>query len=282
MTESEEDVPIVDVGLGEDDVYEAESRQKKGRGRPSADRAWDELEGCWTNTRTGEREAPFQVGDPVSALWVGNKKTAAGFYDATVSKLDMEKLHATVAWADGTPRSAVRLVQICPGHGKLIKEDGTVTTRTAEQSPRKSLNSSQRPEPMKKPPKPTAPKPTPNPPSSSKKRGVGDKGQVGMGKRQRTEQDQLEQDQSEQGQLEQDQSEQGQLEQDQSEQGQSEQDQLEPGQLEQGQLEQGDELAVALAAVRALAARPIQFPNNLQEAWELHERLTAHIRSLTY
>ena len=44
--------------------------------------------------------------------------------------------------------------------------------------------------------------------------------------------------------------------------------------------EEPDELTVALKAVRALAARPVPFPDNLEEAWDLHERLTLHIRSL--
>ena len=55
-------------------------------------------QGCWTVTSTGKREAPFVVGDDVSALWPGDKKIAAGYYDAKVVRIDLVGLWATVAW----------------------------------------------------------------------------------------------------------------------------------------------------------------------------------------
>ena len=68
MTDSDDDTdqpPAVSVGMkdGDEDEEVPAPRQKKGRGRPAAGREWNELEGCWTVTSTGKREAPFAVGD---------------------------------------------------------------------------------------------------------------------------------------------------------------------------------------------------------------------------
>lgn len=119
MTDSDNDTdqpPAVSVGMkdGDEDEEVPAPRQKKGRGRPTAEREWDELEGCWTNTSTGKREAAFKVGDDVSALWPGNRKTAPGFYDAKVVRIDLVGLRAMVDWADGATGCAVPLVQVCP------------------------------------------------------------------------------------------------------------------------------------------------------------------------
>ena len=77
-----------------------------------------------------KREAPFEVGHAVSALWPGDKKTEPSYYDGTVTRIDMETLRGIIHSVDeGATGCAVSLVQIVSGHGKQILEDGTVTSR---------------------------------------------------------------------------------------------------------------------------------------------------------
>ena len=59
--------PVVCLGA-EQEQPPSVPRQRKSRGRSRAGLDWNAFEGCWVDMKNGTREAPFDVGDDVSAL----------------------------------------------------------------------------------------------------------------------------------------------------------------------------------------------------------------------